>query len=61
MIQIDSRYRSLLLEALTEMRYKISLQLETYKGQPMSQQRKELTRKQQEVEQLQYLLSNFDQ
>ena len=57
MIQIDSSYRSLLLEALGDMMYKISLQLNEMKGQALTEHRKELTQKQQQLEELQRLIS----
>lgn len=57
MLQIDTKYRSMLLEALEELMYKLSLQLEDLKGKPLTKQRKELTRKQTELEKLQHLIS----
>ena len=60
MIQIDKKYRELLLEALEDLMYKLSLEQEDLKGQPMSKWRKELTRKQTQVEELQHLVSMSD-
>ena len=57
MIQIDPKYRSILLEALEDMMYKLSLQLEEYKGGPMDAGRKELSKKQASLERLQHQIS----
>ena len=57
MINIDSKFKPILLESLEDLMYKLSMQLEEYKGQPMSEQRKKLTDKQVLVEQLQHLIS----
>lgn len=59
MIEINQKYQPLLLEALEELLYKISLQQEDLKGQPMTKWRKELTKKQTAVEELQRLISTF--
>ncbi|ELR71520.1 hypothetical protein C900_02583 [Fulvivirga imtechensis AK7] len=55
MIKIDSQYKALLLEALEDMMYKLSLQLDELKGGPLDQERKALTQKQTEVEKLHIL------
>lgn len=60
MIQIDPKYQSVLLESLEELMYQLSLQLEEYKGKPLDRGRKELTRKQRQVEKLQHLISTYD-
>ena len=57
MIKLGPEYKSLMLEALEELMYKLSLQLEEKKGQPLDKHRKELTEKQKEVEKLQHLIS----
>lgn len=57
MIQIDKKYQPLLLEALEDMMYKLSLELENYKGGAMQGKRKELTDKQSKLEVLQHLVS----
>ncbi len=58
MLQIDNKYKPLLLEAMEELMYKISLQLEDMKGGPLTKQRKALTKKQADAEKLQHLISN---
>jgi len=57
MIEIDQKYKNLLLEALEELMYKFSLELNELKGEPLTKVRKELTRKQEEIEALQHLIS----
>ena len=56
MIQIDPKFKPLLLEALGEYLYKLSLQLNDFKGQPLTKRRKELTQKQRQIEELQHLI-----
>ncbi|MCB0621427.1 MAG: hypothetical protein KDC43_11450 [Saprospiraceae bacterium] len=58
MIQIDLKYQPLLLEALEELMYKVSLELDSLKGSPLSAHRQQLTKKQQELEKLQQLISH---
>lgn len=58
MIEIEKKYQSILLEALEDMLYKLSLQLEDLKGQPLDTERKELSRKQELVEELQRVVLN---
>ncbi len=60
MIQLDSSYRPLLLEALEDKMYKLSLQLNEMKGQALTERRKELTKKQKKLEELQHLISIAD-
>ncbi len=57
MIEIESKYQAILLEALEDMMYKISLQLDEMKGEPLGKWRKELTQKQKEIEALQHTIS----
>jgi hypothetical protein len=57
MLTIDPKYKSILLEALEDMMYKISLQLNDLKGGPLTKERKELTDKQNMVEELQHQIS----
>jgi len=57
---IDSKYKPLVLEALEDMMYKLSLQLEALKGGPLTKERKDLTDKQMMVEELQHLISGMD-
>jgi len=60
MIEIDPKYCPILLEALEESMYKLSLQLESLKGQPLTSERKRLTQKQTQLEELQHIVSTFD-
>jgi len=57
-MQIEFKDRHLLLEALEDMMYKISLRLEEMKGGPLTDDRKELTKKQKQAEALQHLIYN---
>ncbi|MEP2670206.1 MAG: hypothetical protein ABJH04_14485 [Cyclobacteriaceae bacterium] len=57
MIKIDLKYQGLLLEALEELMYKLSLELANLKGEPLTKIRKDLTSKQKEIEALQHLIS----
>ncbi|GAB5522522.1 MAG: hypothetical protein Roseis2KO_03940 [Roseivirga sp.] len=57
MLNIDTKYSPLLLEALEDMMYKLSLQLNDMKGEPMGKTRKALTQKQELLEELQHLIS----
>jgi hypothetical protein len=56
-MEIDPKYKHILLEALQEMMYKLSLQLTQLKGGPLTKERKELSAKQSQVEELQHLIS----
>jgi len=56
-MNIDPKHKSILLEALEDMLYKLSLQLDNLKGEPLTSERKVLTRKQELVEELQHLIS----
>ena len=49
-----------MLEALEDLMYKLSLQLEDLKGGPLTKERKDLTDKQATVEELQHLISGMD-
>ncbi len=60
MIEIEAKYKPLLLEALQELMYKLSLQLDELKGGPLDNQRKALTKKQAELEKLQHFISVSD-
>ena len=53
---IDPKYKSVLLEALADKRYKVSLELNELKGGPMDQHRKTLTKKQRQLEELEHLV-----
>lgn len=56
-MKINEIQRELLLESLEELMYKTSLELNELKGGPLDSRRKELTRKQKEVEKLQHQVS----
>ena len=57
MIHIDPSNKDLLLEALEELMYKLSLDLAQLKGGPMTAERKALTAKQEAIEKLQHEIS----
>lgn len=57
MIELDAKHKPILLEALEDMMYKLSIQLEDHKGGPLDKERKELTQKQSIVEQIQHTIS----
>ena len=57
MIELDIKHKDVLLEALEELMYKLSLELNELKGGPLDKRRKELTQKQQSIEQLQHDIS----
>ncbi|GEM_PF-923332 len=56
MPSIDPEYTPLLLEAIEELMYKISLRLEALKGGPMTEERRELAEKQEQLEKVQHHL-----
>ena len=56
-MKITAENKAILLEALEDMMYKLSLQLDDLKGGPLDKQRKELTEKQSKVEKLQHQIS----
>jgi len=58
-MELDSKFKPILLEALEELMYKLSLQLDELKGGPMNRKRKELTAKQSKIEELQHLISTY--
>ncbi|NND32495.1 MAG: hypothetical protein HKN76_07885 [Saprospiraceae bacterium] len=55
-MELPDKYQSLLLEALEDLMYKVSLDLAKMKGQPMTKERRNLTSKQKELERLQHLV-----
>ncbi|MEQ8360554.1 MAG: hypothetical protein RH860_13780 [Cytophagales bacterium] len=57
MIQIPEKYKGLILETIEEALYKIALNMEDLKGEPMTPQRKKLDKKQKELEALQHKIS----
>jgi hypothetical protein len=56
-MNIDPKYNPILLEALEDMMYKLSIQLDALKGGPLTKERKALTAKQVMLEELQHLIS----
>jgi len=59
MIHIDPKYKTVLIEALEEQMYKTSLELEQYKGKPLTKERKSLIKKQSALEEVQHILHSF--
>lgn len=51
-ISIDKKYKPILVEALNDYLYKVSLELNKLKGQPLTKRRKELSKKQRLIEEL---------
>ena len=60
MIKLEAKFKPILLESLEDMMYKVSLQLEEFKGQPLDQKRTDLTQKQLLIEELQHIISEND-
>lgn len=60
MLQLDPKFKPLLLEALEDLMYKLSMQLKDLKGGPLTPERKALTEKQDELEELQHIISLSD-
>jgi hypothetical protein len=56
-MEINTKYKTVLLEALEDMMYKLSMQLNELKGGPLTKERKELSAKQKQVEELQHVIS----
>lgn len=54
---LDPKYKGILLEALEDLMYKLSLQLAELKGGPLTKERKALTEKQSLLEELQHQVS----
>ncbi len=52
MLEIDQNEKLLLVSALEEMLYSIALEMDNFKGGPMSPERKKLGEKQKQVEDL---------
>jgi hypothetical protein len=61
MLAIDPKFKPLLLEALEDLMYKLSLQLKDLKGGPLTAERKALTEKQDQLEELQHMISLSEQ
>ena len=57
---INEEYKDVMLEALGDFLYKISLELNHMKGQSMTKRRKELTKKQRIVEEVRRGLNGSD-
>jgi hypothetical protein len=57
---LDPKHKPLLLEALEDLMYKLSLQLENLKGGQLTKERRELTEKQAMLEELQHLISGME-
>lgn len=53
---IEPKHVPLMLEAIEELLYKIALRLEELKGGPLTGERKELTKKQKALEDIQHKL-----
>ena len=51
-MEIDEKYRNVIREALSDYLYKVSLELNDMKGKALTDRRKELTKKQQLLEEL---------
>jgi hypothetical protein len=56
-MNVDPKHKPILLEALEDMMYKLSLQLDALKGKPLTHERNALTKKQELIEELQHLIS----
>jgi hypothetical protein len=56
-MNVDPKHKAILLEALEDMMYKLSLELDALKGKPLTKERKALTKKQELIEELQHLIS----
>ena len=55
-MELPDKYQPVLQEALQDLLYKVSLDLAKLKGQPLTKERKQLTKKQTHIEELQHLL-----
>lgn len=60
-MNIDVKYKDILLEALEDKMYQISLRLNDMKGMAMTEERKRLTRMQRQIEKLQHLISQVQE
>jgi len=56
-LEIQAADKEILLEALSEMMFKLSLRLEEFKGKPNTKERKALSEKQMRLEALQHNIS----
>lgn len=57
-MNIEPKYHDLMLEALEDLMYKVSMQLNDLKGGPLNNERKHLTAKQHLIEELQHKISS---
>lgn len=57
MIKINAGEKALLLEALEDLMYKISMQSDKFKGQANTKERKAITQRQKQIEALQHSIS----
>jgi hypothetical protein len=57
-ISIDDKYRPILIDVLNDYLYKVSIELNELKGQPLTKKRKELSKKQRLIEELRNKLSS---
>ena len=58
MIRLNPKDRPILLEALEELLYKVSLELNALEGGPLTPERKALTRKQAQIEAIQHTITS---
>ncbi len=56
-MDIPAKYKPILLEALEDLMYRVSPDLDKMKGQPLSEERRYLTQRQRDIEDLQHLIS----
>lgn len=56
-MEISDKYRNIVVQALGDLMYRVSLDLSKLKGQPLTRERKQLTKKQRDIEDLLHLLS----
>jgi len=61
MLSINSDEQKLLLEALEDLMFKISMQSQSFKGKPNTTERKKLTQRQNRVEALQHKISILEE
>lgn len=59
-MEIPDKYRKITVEALGDLMYRVSLDLSKLKGQPLTRERKRLTKKQRDIEDILHLLSVED-
>jgi len=55
-MKLPDKYQPVILEALQDLLYKVSLELAKMKGQPLTKERKKLTKKQKAIEEIQHLI-----